>query len=508
MSGTGFSYAQAARGQSTPSQASTPPASNTAAGSLASPEKDDDSSSTTVSQNGTSSAVSIPSVPPVPSTTTDISKASARTLNHDVSASPLKVGSDAPSSPAASSTLAGTIAESTSNFSLDDATVHVAASDKPSRVSTPGTRSPASDDAVRKGGRKSKAAAKAADKDGEQSARTEDADKDKEPVKIELAPAPLPSVNIWSQRMIEQAAKVQHTRPTTSVKSTASTTPGATAGGSSSNSGTKNKDARKQGNVSIGGDAASDANGVPSSGSTKTQTKRQNNESTRAGGGEQPRRNAPRGSRTAEKEEKPTTVSRDPLPSVRDAVSWPTPDSAAVSDDPKAKLLGDKTEAAADKDAQDDAGSAKSRKKGWLPLPFVPSVNFQTPIPNVRGSKPKTGNRASRDASSRSGYNNGSTANGTAPNEKSSFVASSSSPVDKADYDVRDVAKESNGSALPTRPSTHAPSTHKRFSTDTTHSHPREPRKPSTTTLPHKPKEPVADQQTVRASLSLSPFRV
>lgn len=497
---SGFSYAQAARGQSTPpSQTSAPPTSNTTAiTSQATPEKNDDGT-IAVSQNGTTATSAL-------STTTDSSKASARTLNYDVSATPLKVGSEAPSSPAASSTLAGTTNESTSNFSLDDATVHMASSDKPSRVSTPGTRSPATEDVARKGGRKGKAAAKAAaDKDGSQAAQAEDAEKENEPVKIELAPAPLPTVNIWSQRMIEQAAKVKQTPPAaTSGKSVATST--AAAGPASNNSGTKNKDARKQGSMSIGGDAALDANSTASFGNAKTQTRRPN-ESTRVGGNDQSRRNAPRGARgSTDKDEKPAAATRDSLPPVRDAVFWPTPDTAAVSEEPKAKLpVGDnKVEAAVDKDSLEDAGSAKSRKKGWLPLPFVPSVNFQTPIPNVRGSKPKAGNRASRETSSKSGgYNNsstGATANGTAPSgsEKAPLAASTSSPVDKADSDARETTKETNGSTLPTRPLTHATNSHKRFSTDASHTHPREPRKPSTSTLPEKPKEPAADQQTVR----------
>ncbi|KAL1897074.1 hypothetical protein Sste5346_004279 [Sporothrix stenoceras] len=477
---SGFSYAQAARGQSTPSsQASAAPTSNTmAAASQATSEKNGDSTAA-VSQNGTTATS-------VLSSTTDSSKASARTLNHDVSASPLKVGSEAPSSPAASSTLAGN--ESTSNFSLDDATVHVPSSDKPSRVSTPGTRSPATDDAARKGGRKGKAAAKAAaDKDGAQAAQAEDAEKEKEPVKIELAPAPLPSVNIWSQRMKEQAAKVKPSPPAaTNGKS-------AVANASAATGSAKNKDARKQGSVSTGGDAASDANGTQSSGNAKSQARRPN-ESARVGGNDQPRRNAPRGARSTDKDEKLAAAARDSLPPVRDAVSWPTPETAAVSEDPKTKLpLGDnKTEAAVD-NSQDDAGSAKSRKKGWLPLPFVPSVNFQTPIPNTRTSKPKAGNRANRETSK-----SGAATNGTAPsgNEKATTVASTSAPVDKTETDARETTKETNGSTLPTRPSTHAANSHKRFSTDASHAHPREPRKPSASTLPEKPKESAADQQT------------
>ncbi|CAK7235964.1 hypothetical protein SBRCBS47491_009475 [Sporothrix bragantina] len=500
---SGFSYAQAARGQATPpSQASAAAASNTTAtAAQATPEKDTDGSAV-VSQNGSTTAPT--------NSSADSSKPSARTLSHDISASPLKVGSEAPSSPAASSTLAGTVTESTSNFSLDDVTVHVASSDKPSRVSTPGPRSPAADDAVRKGGRRGKAAAKAAaDKDGEQTAQAEDAEKEKEPVKIELVSAPLPSVNIWSQRMQEQAAKVKQSPAATTTTKAVTT--------SSNNNGPRHKDSRKQANASTGGDAASDA---ATSGNTKAQARR-TNDTTRASGGDQPRRSAPRGARgAAEKDEKPAAAARDSLPLVRDAVSWPTPESAAVTDDTKAKLpLGDnKGDATTDKDAQDDASSAKSRKKGWVPLPFVPSVNFQTPMPNVRSSKPKTGNRTSRDASSKAGSNNNAsgnannaanvstTTNGTEANsEKTPAEAPTSSPATKADPEVRSTAKETNGNALPARPSTHTPNTHKRFSMDASHGQHREPRKASAANLPEKPTEAFSDQTNAASKAEFVP---
>ena len=416
--------------------------------------------------------------------------------------------------------------EATSNFSLDDTTALVASSDKPSRVSTPGPRSPAAEDAARKGSRKSKAAAKAAtDKDGDQPAPAGDADKEKEPVKIELVSAPLPSVNIWSQRMQEQAAKAkQSPAAATATKATATTT--TTTSTTSNTNGPRNKDTRKQANFSAGGDATSDATNAPLSGSnTKTQARRAN-ETMRVSGGDQSRRNAPRGARgAADKDEKPAVAARDTLPLVRDAVSWPTPESAAVStDDTKAKLpLGDgKADATSDKDAQDDANSAKSRKKGWVPLPFVPSVNFQTPMPNVRSSKPKSGNRTGRDGPSKSsgnsnaasGYNNNNgthastAANGVAAessSDKTPADAPATSPTTKTDPEVRTTAKETNGNALPTRPATHAPNTHKRFPTDASHGHVREPRKASATNLPEKPKEAAADQSNVRFPLPHPP---
>lgn len=492
---SGFSYAQAARGQATP------PSQTSVAAAPATPSSGEQAISDKDTGNSVDASQNISTTTPT-LFATDSSRLFARKLSHDADASPVK-DSEVPSSPAASSTLAGTATESTSIFSLDDSTARGAISDLPSHVLTPDPRSPAADD-VRKGGRKGKAATKpAAEKQDEQVAQAEDADKANETVKVELVSAPLPSVNIWSQRMQEQAARTKQVPAvTTANKTTASTL--------TNTSGVRNKDARKQTNTPTASDVASDTTGALLSGSTKSQTRRAN-ETTRLGAPEQPRRNVPRGARgVTDKDERTTALASNTLPLVRDAMSWPTPESAAGTDEAKASFaLGDsKFDATSNKDPQDDAGSVKSRKKGWVPLPFVPSVNFQTPLPNVRNSKPKTSGRTSRDALSKPSGN--SNANGINSNANTAINGAeanrekalpSSSPA-KTDLEVRSTAKESSGNSLPSRPSNQNLYTNKRFSTDGSNNHSREPRKASATNLPEKPREATADQFNVRIRLT------
>ncbi|CAK7267978.1 hypothetical protein SEPCBS119000_002826 [Sporothrix epigloea] len=496
---SGFSYAQAARGQATPpSQAPVAVASNTtSSGAPATVEKDADNNSAAASQNGSITAPT--------HFTTDSSKLFARKFSQDADASPMK-SSEAPSSPAASSTLAGTATESTSIFSLDDAPARVASSENPLQAPTPDPRSPTAE-TVRKGGRKGKAAGKSnAEKDGEQIVHAEVADKATETVKVELVSAPLPSVNIWSQRMQEQAAKTKQAPAVTAANKTTMSTPN-TAGGA------RSKDARKQTNIITGTDVASDTASASPSGNTKSQIRRAN-EIARLGGTDQSRRNASRGVRGAiDKDERLTVNARNTLPLVRGVSSWPTPESAAVTEEAKASvLLGDsKAVAASDQNSQDDATSVKSRKKGWVPLPFVPSVNFQTPMPNVRNSRAKTGSRTGRDAppkivgNSDANGNSGHTGTDTIGTETISEKALAASSPAKAHLDVRSAAKDINGNALSARPSSQPPHVNKRLSTDASQNHARESRKALGANLPEKPEEAGADQPNAASKADFFP---
>ena len=471
MSATGFSYAQAARGQPTASAAAAASPPNSAL-NAPSQEKDSESSTFTPSLSVNATSVSADTVKPSGSTP-----------------SPGKPASELPPSPAASSTLIGTTAESSSSFSLDEGASHSANADKPISVPTSETRSPPSDDVPKKGGRKSKSASKSTEKNA---ATTADGDADKnaevDVPKVELAPAPVPAVNIWSQRMMQHAAKAKHPQAATSSKSTTATTSGFSASPSTSN-GTKGKDGKKA--------ATSGADAVDSSGAVSSNGKLANrrlNDSTRPGA-EQARRNGPRGARGVEKDDKPATSHRDSPPSVHDPISWPTPESSVVADDAKTKAVTDKPDTI-DKEVSDESGSLKPRKKGWVHMPFVPTVNFQTPIPAARSSKPKPSARAIRDPSSRNSQSNGST-NNAATAEKA--APTTSSPVDsKQSSDALDAAKDTSPTALPTLPSTQTLAPQKRFPTDETNGHSRESQKPLPASLPEKPKEPITSQNLVR----------
>lgn len=463
MSGTGFSYAQAARGQPT-APGATAASPSTAASQTSAQEKGGETLKSAISSLIVDSS----------SPSTDSAK-----LNGTSPSS--KPASDLPASPATSSTLIGTTAESSSNFSFDEGASSLANADKPARAAATDARSPPSDDVPRKGGRKSKAASKNADKD---TATTTNGDAPKEAEadvpKIELAPAPVPAVNIWSQRMIQHAAKAKpQTAATTKSASATASRPAASAAPAN---GTKGKDGKK---------SASGADTTDTNGTSGKAANRRANDTTRPGA-EQTRRNAPRGARGADKDDKLATGNRDSLPSVHDATSWPTPESSAVTDDTKTKAATDKPDAA-DKDAADES-SSKNRKKGWVQIPFVPTVNFQTPIPTARSAKPKPSARAPRDPASRNGTSNAAAA------DKSASAAAS--PVDnKQSSDARETTKDAAGSATQASRQSNAQNAapSKRAAAEQANGHPRETRKPLPASLPEKPKEALAGQHQGQA---------
>ena len=82
-----------------------------------------------------------------------------------------------------------------------------------------------------------------------------------------------------------------------------------------------------------------------------------------------------------------STVGSMAPPPPGDAISWPTPDSAAEEE--KKKLQ--------DKPDKERAQSTKTHgKKEWQAVPFVPTVAFNTPLPQARrGGRPSAGARES-----------------------------------------------------------------------------------------------------------------
>ncbi|KAL8657000.1 MAG: hypothetical protein Q9226_002356 [Calogaya cf. arnoldii] len=83
-----------------------------------------------------------------------------------------------------------------------------------------------------------------------------------------------------------------------------------------------------------------------------------------------------------------TTMPAPPPPG--DAQSWPTPDSA--QDEEKRKANG-----RMEKGEKEKAPAAKAHgKEKWMPVPYVPTVQFSTPIPTVRrGARAPRGGRDS-----------------------------------------------------------------------------------------------------------------
>jgi la-related protein 1 len=215
----------------------------------------------------------------------------------------------------------------------------------------------------------------------EKQAGEQTGDKEQEPEpeapKIELSEAPIPSVNIWHQRKEAQLAKV----PTSQ----------ALANGSADHSEETSKPTKPT-------DDAAASNGVKPS--------------RKSGDAARPERNGSRGSRVAEKDAK-----TEAPPSVEDAASWPTPETAIKEEKKKPAEKTDRPS----QDVQDDAANGKPRpKEKWVTYDYVPTVSFETQLPQLRGSKPRGGARGVSGA--------GRTPAATQPSEKPSSTAPVSKP--------------------------------------------------------------------------------
>lgn len=114
-----------------------------------------------------------------------------------------------------------------------------------------------------------------------------------------------------------------------------------------------------------------------------------------------------RGSRTPDADKSSPTVTAPPPPP-GDAISWPTPESAQGEEKKKSHERVEKAE-------KEKTSTAKPHGKDkWVPVPYVPTAVFNTPLPQTRrGGRPA---RGGRDSSSRGG----SAMHGTNGAEKSS----------------------------------------------------------------------------------------
>ncbi|PTD11735.1 hypothetical protein FCULG_00004012 [Fusarium culmorum] len=238
--------------------------------------------------------------------------------------------------------------------------------EKTPRSSSNATRSVDEQDSRKaRRGKKGKASEKQA---GEQ-ATDKEQETAPEPPKVELAEAPIPSVNIWHKR--NEARQAKSTKP-------APTPAEATANGTSSQ-----KDEKK-----------AEASPAPLTNGIKSHQRQAS--TVRA------ERNGPRGSRMNEKDGKSEVP-----PSVDDSTAWPTPETAitAIKEDSKKKAADKVPERSdrSDRDSQEDGSSSKARQK-WVNLHYVPTVNFETQLPQ-RGTKPRGGARGGRDTTSRAATN-------------------------------------------------------------------------------------------------------
>ncbi|KAL2269854.1 hypothetical protein VTJ83DRAFT_2038 [Remersonia thermophila] len=324
---------------------------------------------------------------------------------------------------------------------------------------------------------------RASDKDtrGAQSAQSaqsaeEDAEKEKEPPKpVVLTEAPLPAVNPWAQRM--EARKAAAVQAKVTPEDSAPAEP--------------KQDAAPA-------DAASRS--TATNGETKWAQKKP--EGSRQAD-QAPRRSGPRGSRAGDKDDKAPVA----LHPVADPASWPDPKAAAEQEAKKTQTKAEKPEKAdkadkadtAEKEAPEEAGPA--RKKTWEKLDIVPSVVFETQLPQIRGSKPRSSApRGSRGDSTSAKANNLGAAAGpqtpaTSASDKTPSNAGTSGPKTGTNTRPRDGSIVSRAAAQPQQP--HAS---KRSPADAAARDQRKPSAPANATEPARDANAVTPSTSKRAS--------
>lgn len=353
MSSAAFSYAQAARGQA-PTQPNTQVASSPAPSTVDSNVKDDVSTG--------NSSVTAPSV------TSNIALDAEQSIQPDSENGTAKVSADTASQTTPTPTVVPT-ADIEEKKEQGSANVN-SQQQSDARSSRSASRtSRRNDNGENKKGRKGKKS-RGQDKEAEQ--QEEAAEKQAEkPVYTEAA---IPSVNPWLKRAEGLQSKTQ----------TASTADAAET------------------KASEAAEAQPVVNGV--NGDKAAHKKQPDSRAAE----QAPRRNAPRGARANDKEEK-TSVT---LPSVADASAWPEPKAtaAAVKEQQPTRKSVEKTESSA-KEGQDEAAP---KKKDWKKLEINHSVVFETQLPTPRSSKPRGGARGGRESGSMRGNLNGSATSPTA----------------------------------------------------------------------------------------------
>lgn len=247
-----------------------------------------------------------------------------------------------------------------------------------------------------------------------------------------LVAAPPPTVNFWQQRIEAQALKVKPSPPLAQ---------GVQAPAEASTDAAKAVDAKKKPKATdIEGEKPASAaqNGSKDAASTKS---KKGSDGTKGKDDAPNKRAGPRGSRVAERDEK-SAASQLPPP-VEDAISWPAPETAIEQE--KRRAQEEKERAEREKEDRDETASNKPRaKEKWVTVPYVPTVNFSTPLP-PRGGRGRGGGRGGRDGAGRG--NNGDKANNSA--------STTASPSD-AENRGRGTLTTSRAASLPPKSKSHS----------------------------------------------------
>ena len=169
---------------------------------------------------------------------------------------------------------------------------------------------------------------------GKRRSEKEKTEQAEKPAPVPMKEAPVPSVNIWQQRAQEAKQK-----------------------------------------------QPASMSGVPEKVQSLTTTSSKSTEVNTA----QPGQTAPtRSSSYPQREEGAPRSS--PLPPRNDAMSWPTPLSAQEVQEKSDK----------EKPSTSTAPTKSHGKNEWKPVPYTPSVKFNTPMPAIRGKTARTGARGGR----------------------------------------------------------------------------------------------------------------
>ncbi|KAM5442142.1 hypothetical protein MferCBS31731_002973 [Microsporum ferrugineum] len=220
----------------------------------------------------------------------------------------------------------------------------------------------------------------------------------------ELKAAPPPTVNIWQQRQeaLEAKAKANALLKPAAAPTTASkgSTASQTSGDARSEHHGKGANKKK----------ASEAAGTATDASANGRDKKKPSDGSRKGG---VRSN--RGPETGES-----------LPPVNDASSWPTPQLAQGEDMRKAQEHTEKPEKA---EKEKHSSTRTHGKEKWMPVPYVPTAVFNTPLPPAA----RRGGRSARGGSREGGPRGAGHASGDRTTPSSASKASSAGDREKID---------------------------------------------------------------------------
>lgn len=203
-------------------------------------------------------------------------------------------------------------------------------------------------------------------------------EKEKEPPKP-LKEAPLPSVNIWQQRADQQKSQV---KPVVAP-------------------------------VVNGATKKSSPEGRPSTAENKPKAREEDKGTLRKDTRGDVEKKSAKG-KPYDKDGKPSS-SAMPLPPNQDQESWPTPETAVDEDRKKAQEKNEK-------ERKDSAPNGATGKQEWVKVPYTPSVVFNTPLPNAANSR-RGGRPGGRGGAQSGGRPAGFGTNGVVSPEKDATTA-------------------------------------------------------------------------------------